>query len=343
MDTLPTVAQTEESDLTPSSRVDPQIREFADWRGQTLARIRTHIREADTDVVEMVKWVKPSNPNGVPIWEHAGILCTGEHDKDMVKLNFAFTNSPMEDEIVHHVSKFPVFGTEPKDAELEALGRPPVAQDPRIPTHGFYPDSPKEWLAHHRAILRDEASQPWQIVFLGDSITQGWLKTQEWNTFFKPRGAFNMGIGGDRTSQLLWRIEHGELDHVRPKVVVLMIGTNNMWADYEKYGAQAVAEGTQRVVTAIQHKLPGAKILLPDVPPMLKDPEQSVRGRIRAVNEATDHLADGKTVMRVPVGSLLLEDSGEIDPSIMSDFVHPTAIGYTKIAKILQIAVESAL
>jgi lysophospholipase L1-like esterase len=258
-------------------------------------------------------------------------------------LAFAFTNSPMEDELVHHATKFPVFGTEPTDAELEALGSPASAQDPRIASHGYYPDSPKEWLAHHRAILRDEASQPWQIVFLGDSITQGWLKTQEWNEYFKPKGAFNMGIGGDRTSQLLWRIEHGELDHVRPKVVVLMIGTNNMWADFEKYGAQAVADGTERVLLAIQHKLPNAKILLLDVPPMLKDPEHAVRGRIRAVNEATEHLADGNTVIRVPVGQVLLEEGGQIDPSIMSDFVHPTAIGYTKIAKILRPAVESLL
>ena len=60
-----------------------------DWRGETLARIRTLIKDADPDVVEEVKWSKPSDPAGVPVWEHAGIICTGETYKDKVKLTFA--------------------------------------------------------------------------------------------------------------------------------------------------------------------------------------------------------------------------------------------------------------
>ena len=62
---------------------------MADWRGQTLARLRALIQEADPEVEETVKWRKPSNPLGVPVWEHAGILCTGETYKDKVKLTFA--------------------------------------------------------------------------------------------------------------------------------------------------------------------------------------------------------------------------------------------------------------
>ncbi len=71
---------------TASQLIDAKIAELGDWRGETLARIRHIIREADPDVVEEVKWRKPSNPAGVPVWSHAGLLCTGETYKDKVKL-----------------------------------------------------------------------------------------------------------------------------------------------------------------------------------------------------------------------------------------------------------------
>lgn len=74
---------------TPSARIDAKLAGLGDWRGETLARLRSMILQADPDVVESVKWVKPSNPSGVPTWEHAGILCTGEVYKAYVKLTFA--------------------------------------------------------------------------------------------------------------------------------------------------------------------------------------------------------------------------------------------------------------
>ena len=77
---------TEES---PSELIDARIAALGDWRGATLALLRRLIREADPDVVEEVKWRKPSNPSGVPVWSHAGIICTGETYKDKVKLTFA--------------------------------------------------------------------------------------------------------------------------------------------------------------------------------------------------------------------------------------------------------------
>ena len=74
---------------TPSEHIDSKIASLGDWRGATLARVRRVIRESDPDIVEEVKWRKPSNPAGVPVWEHNGILCTGETYKDKVKLTFA--------------------------------------------------------------------------------------------------------------------------------------------------------------------------------------------------------------------------------------------------------------
>ena len=73
---------------SPTRLIDAKIAALGDWRGETLARVRALIREADPDVVETVKWRKPTNPNGVPVWEHAGILCTGETYRNYVKLTF---------------------------------------------------------------------------------------------------------------------------------------------------------------------------------------------------------------------------------------------------------------
>ena len=78
-----------DEDDTPSQLINARIAALGDWRGETLARLRALIKEADPEVVEQVKWRKPSNPLGVPVWEHAGIICTGETYKDKVKLTFA--------------------------------------------------------------------------------------------------------------------------------------------------------------------------------------------------------------------------------------------------------------
>ena len=76
-------------DRTASEQIDSKIASLGDWRGAALTRVRRLIREADSDIVEEVKWRKPSNPAGVPVWEHSGIICTGETYKDKVKLTFA--------------------------------------------------------------------------------------------------------------------------------------------------------------------------------------------------------------------------------------------------------------
>jgi hypothetical protein len=77
------------NEQTGSRSVDEKINSLGDWRGGVLSRIRTLIKQADPEVVEEVKWRKPSNPQGVPTWSHAGIICTGENYKDKVKLTFA--------------------------------------------------------------------------------------------------------------------------------------------------------------------------------------------------------------------------------------------------------------
>jgi hypothetical protein len=83
-------AKTASGEASPSKLIDAKIKALGDWRGETLARIRTIIKQADPDVLEEVKWRKPSNPAGVPVWEHAGIICTGETYKAVVKMTFPY-------------------------------------------------------------------------------------------------------------------------------------------------------------------------------------------------------------------------------------------------------------
>ena len=82
-------SDTIQEDKPASQRIDEKIRKLGDWRAETLAEIRRLIHEADPDIVEEVKWAKPNNPSGVPVWSHAGIVCTGETYKQAVKLTFA--------------------------------------------------------------------------------------------------------------------------------------------------------------------------------------------------------------------------------------------------------------
>src|SRR5690349_12753323 len=89
MKQVKTVSDEGKEGASPSQLIDARIKELSDWRGETLARVRALIKEADPEVVEEVKWRKQSNPLGVPVWSHAGMICTGETYKNAVKLTFA--------------------------------------------------------------------------------------------------------------------------------------------------------------------------------------------------------------------------------------------------------------
>jgi hypothetical protein len=83
------VSKEEKGGDSSSQLIDARIKELSDWRGETLARVRSLIKQADPEVVEELKWVKPTNPGGVPVWSHAGMICTGETYKNVVKMTFA--------------------------------------------------------------------------------------------------------------------------------------------------------------------------------------------------------------------------------------------------------------
>ena len=217
-----------------------------------------------------------------------------------------------------------------------APAKPPQAKDePTVPSvKGSATDPKNAFVKRHEGFLKDKerllAKGPIQMVFIGDSITDGWRgKGKE--TFaanYDKYNAYNIGISGDRTQHVLWRIDNGELDGINPnpKVAELMIGTNNLKANKSD---EEIAAGVTKIVEEIHQKLPKTKVLLLAIFPRGEAADNEFRPRIRHINEILAKLDDGgKTVKFLDVGPKFLEPDGTLPASIMPDWLHPNAKGY---------------
>jgi lysophospholipase L1-like esterase len=179
-----------------------------------------------------------------------------------------------------------------------------------------------------------------QLVFLGDSITHGWENKGKtvWEQTWAPLKAANFGIGGDRTEHVLWRIDHGNFDGIKPKEIVLMIGTNNTGhqgrpqkeLDGAVYQCSAVqtADGIKAILAKLQQKCPEAKILLLAIFPRGADKEDKFRQQNEATNALVKAFADDKKVFFLDVGGKFLDADGTLPKSIMPDQLHPNEKGY---------------
>jgi lysophospholipase L1-like esterase len=165
------------------------------------------------------------------------------------------------------------------------------------------------------------------IAFIGDSITQAWERagSNVWQHYYGSRKALNFGVGGDQTQHVLWRFEHGQLDGLKPKAAVLLIGTNN--SNKDDFSEAEILEGVTAVVTQIRERLPATKILIIAIFPRGKSFSVQ-RGKILQVNQALAKLADGKMIQYLDFGSQLIETDGSISKSIMPDYLHLTERGY---------------
>lgn len=187
------------------------------------------------------------------------------------------------------------------------------------------------WMKRHEAFLERAKQGKIDLLFLGDSITQGWAGRDKngegpievWERHYAPRNAANFGIGGDRTQHVLWRIENGEVEGISPKVAVLMIGTNNANANT----SDEIAEGIEAIVKSLRQRLPETKILLLAVFPRGEKPGP-VREKLAAVNERIAKLDDGQMVKYLDIGPKFLNEDGTISKEIMPDFLHLKRKGY---------------
>jgi len=193
--------------------------------------------------------------------------------------------------------------------------------------------SPTNWVARHEGFVEIAKQGNVDLLFMGDSITDGWRGrggSNIWNKYYAPQHAANFGISGDRTEHVLWRMDNGELDGIKPKVVVLMIGTNNTGKEKDgrpRNTITQVIEGVTAVVAEIRAKLPETKILLLAIFPR-GTIDDLQRGQVAVVNTALAKLDNGTTVKFLDIGPKFLEADGTLPKSIMPDLLHPNERGY---------------
>ena len=186
----------------------------------------------------------------------------------------------------------------------------------------------------HESFLKRGKAGPIGVLFLGDSITEGWTKAPHiWEHYYGAFQPANFGIGGDQTQHVIWRIENGELDGIHPKVLVLMLGTNNTSGN----SAEEIAAADRKIVQMIQSRLPETKVLLLAIFP--RGPRKNKEGvviddgvsrmkMIRAANAELAKLDDGKTVRFLDINKHFLANDGTIPDILMPDQLHPNAAGY---------------
>ena len=178
------------------------------------------------------------------------------------------------------------------------------------------------------------------IVFIGDSITQGWEGNGKaaWTNYYAKRKCLNFGVGGDRTEHVLWRFEQGQLDGLKPKAAVLMIGTNNSNNNRdgtEHYSTAEILEGVQAIVKQIRTRLPDTKLLILGIFPRSQN-FSAQRGKLLQINQALAKVADGKMIHYIDFGSQLVEADGSISKTIMPDYLHLSPAGYEIWAKAIE-------
>jgi beta-glucosidase len=182
------------------------------------------------------------------------------------------------------------------------------------------------WVSRHENVLKQIDRGNVDIIFIGDSITHSWENQDLWAQRYAPRNAVNMGFSGDRTQHVLWRLDHGEIDGINPKLAVIMIGTNN--SNGNDNTAEEIADGIIAICGRLRDKLPKTKILLLAIFPRNAGPSPQRQKNNRA-SELASAVADGKTIHYLDINSRFLEPDKTLSKEIMPDLLHPNTKGYT--------------
>jgi len=206
---------------------------------------------------------------------------------------------------------------------VTGLGVPLSAEDAKQPDTvvPLNRDVPR----HHQINERAKQGNV-DLLFIGDSITQGWEGAGKdvWKARYEPRNAMNAGIGGDRTQHVLWRLENGNIYGLKPKAAVLMIGTNNMGAN----SPEEIAAGIKAVINKLRTSLPETRLLVLAVFPRGEKPDEELRKKNEAINKLIEDVGDGKMVQYLNINAKLMNADGTQNREIMPDLVHLSPRGY---------------
>jgi acetyl esterase/lipase/lysophospholipase L1-like esterase len=183
-----------------------------------------------------------------------------------------------------------------------------------------------EWRAerHVEKVAQAKAGDI-DLVMIGDSITHNWEKQKTYNERFAPYNTLNLGVGGDRTQNVLWRLQNGEIDGISPKLVTLMIGTNNSGRD----SAPDIAIGIKTVVAELRQRLPEAKIVVLSVFPRNHPRTKGDFEQVKAINKLLPAIADNQHVFHVDINQNFLDAKGQLRPELFcKDRLHLASAGY---------------
>ena len=184
---------------------------------------------------------------------------------------------------------------------------------------------PDKQAVHERLVTGIQAQMP-DLIFIGDSITENWSGPGRavWNRYYGGRNTFNLGVNADRTEHVLWRLDHGELTGISPRLAVILIGTNNAGNN----APDDIAAGVAAIVDRVRGKLPQTVILLMGIFPRGEKPEDPQRIAVAQVNERIARLSDGRKVFFMDLTQKFLAKDGTIPKELMPDFLHPAERGY---------------
>jgi lysophospholipase L1-like esterase len=221
-------------------------------------------------------------------------------------------------------------------APASAAGTAPRAATPVPKTEN------QNWMPQHDANVTRARQGNIDVLFFGDSITKCWLRdgADVWKTRFVPMKAENFGISGDCTQHVLWRVQNGELENIHPKVIVLMIGTNNIGG---QDSPADIAQAVGAIVGEIRQRLPETRVLVLGILPTQELATHPRREKIRATNKIISKLQDGDHVTYLDIGDKLLQPDGNFSVEITKDFCHLTPKGYEVFADAIQPTIESML
>lgn len=182
------------------------------------------------------------------------------------------------------------------------------------------------WMTRHESFNKRVAQGKVDLVFIGDSITQGWEGSGKdvWAKYYANRNTVNLGIGGDRTQHVIWRLDNGNLKNITPKAAVIMIGTNNSGSNT----SAEIADGVKVIIKQIRKMSPKTKILVLGVFPRGTNNDDARRKVNQGANAIFKNLADSKHVHYLDIGKHFLTDDGTLTREIMPDLLHLSPKGY---------------